>query len=384
MDAPDRPVRVLQALTTGEPGGTELMVARLVARLAGYGVQCEVSFLDSAGSMAERFRALGVATHDLSGGGAPGAFWRLIRLLRRGRFHIVHLYGFRMSLLGRVAARFVRPRPVVVHGIRGLHVTEGEEVERLWTRVAIALERFGSPLVDAYIANSRGAATFLSERGIPTKKFIVIPNGIDPSEWAGPRRLTTGLPTIVCVAHFRPGKRQADLIESVALLLQRGISVRCLLVGDGMRRPEMEALARRRGVERVVEFLGRQSPEEVRALLGSSDVFVLPSLWEGMPVSVMEAMSAGLPVVGTDVPGIRDLVVEGVTGYLVPARDPAGLAARLEPLLRDPALRMRMGEAGRARIVEEFSLEKMVEQHVRSYRRLLDRRSGAKAACATA
>lgn len=290
-----------------------------------------------------------------------------------------------MSLLGRVAARFVRPRQVVVHGIRELHVTEGEEVERPWTRVAIALERLGSPLVDAYIANWRGAAAFLSERGIPTGKFIVIPNGIDPSEWkGGSRRPVADMPTIVCVAHFRPPKRHGDLIGGVALLLQRGVGVRCLLVGDGLRRPEMEALARRRGVDRAVEFLGRRLPEEVRALLGSSDVFVLSSLWEGMPASVMEAMSAGLPVVGTDVPGIRDLVVEGVTGYLVPARDPAGLAARLEPLLRDPGLRMRMGEAGHARIVEEFSLDKMVERHAQSYRSLLDRGRGARAVCATA
>lgn len=90
MDVSDRPIRVLQALTTGELGGTELMVARL----AGYGFRCEVSFLDGAGSMAERFRALGVATHDLSGGGAPGAFWRLVRLMRRGRFAIVICTGF--------------------------------------------------------------------------------------------------------------------------------------------------------------------------------------------------------------------------------------------------------------------------------------------------
>jgi len=108
----------------------------------------------------------------------------------------------------------------------------------------------------------------------------------------------------------------------------------------------------------------------VHSLQRSADVFVLPSLWEGMPVSVMEAMATGLPVVGTDVPGIRELVVDGDTGFLAPGRDPAALAERIERLARDASLRFRMGEAGRRRVMTEFALDTMVRRYEEAYLRL--------------
>jgi len=370
------PIRILQALTKGEVGGTELMVLRLVCGVDRTRFACEISFLDGCGPMTSRFQAEGVPVHDLHGpGGFLGAARRLAALLRRGRFHIVHLYGFRMSLVGRVAARFVSPRPIIVHGIRGLHITEGEETGRLSTRLALAVERLGTPWVDSYIANSHGAASFLTTVGIPAGKFTIIPNGIAPEEWSAPDRpATTPVPTIICVANFRPRKRHQDLLDSLDLLRKQGAQVRCQLVGDGVTRPAIAAHARQQRLNGVVEIMGSRTPHEVRQLLHAADIFVLPSLWEGMPGSVMEAMAAGLPVVGTDVPGTRELVVDGITGYLVPAKNPRRLATQLQRLLADPGLRTRMGEAGRRRIHEHFSLTAMVRRHEEVYTRFVQER----------
>lgn len=375
MAEPAKPIRILQALSVSTIGGTEQMLLQLASRMDRSLFINHVSFLDSTGPVVQRFEQLGVQVHKLDGkGGLPGRIWRMVEIVRRYPYDIVHMYGFRISLIVRFAACLVQPRPFVIHGIRGFHVTEVEEISSLKTRVALAIERLGATLVDAYIANSFGAVTFLCSRGLPKEKFIVIPNGIDVSEWNGQAvRPVKGPPKIICVANFRPIKRHCDLIEALALVRQRGVRVQCLFVGDGMTRQEAETLARERGLGEAIEFLGRRAPEEVKDLLRRADIFVLQSLWEGLPGSIMEAMAAGLPVVGTDVNGINELVIDGETGFLVPPKEPAALAERIEVLVKDPYLRRRMGKAGRLRIMREFSLEKMVHNYERVYADLVKR-----------
>jgi glycosyltransferase involved in cell wall biosynthesis len=362
-------IRILQALSVAVLGGTELMTLRLIEGLDAGRFRCEVSFLDGFGPATPLFRQAGIPTHALTGpGGYLGALARLVKLLRRGRFDIVHLYGLRMSLLGRLAARFARPRPRVVNGIRGLHVTEGEELFRPRMRLALALEQLAAPLVDLYVANSNGAVAFLASHGIPSSKLAVVPNGIDATQWADDLdRTAAEPPLVVCVANFRARKRQVDLVEATALLRRRGVELCCQLIGEGETLSSVAALAASRGLDGTVKFLGRRQPAEVRATFRDAAIFVLPSLWEGMPASVMEAMAAGLPVVATDVAGTQDLVVDGVTGYLVPERNPAVLADRIEALIKDPARRRQMGEAGQRRIATEFSMDRMVGRYATLY-----------------
>ena len=350
-------------------GGTALMVLRLMEALRGSAIQCDVCTLDGHGALSRQFGDVAGGVYDLSGPGGPvGAFGRFVRLLRRERYDLLHLYGLRVSVLGRTAARFTSPRPVVVEGIRGLHVTEGEDAESRSTRWAVALSRAASPFVDAYLANSPEAVRFLTARGLPREKFLVIPNGIRVDEWAAQRVSNDSAPIqVLCVANFRPVKRHVDLVQALAILRDRSLPVRCTLVGHGSTRPAVEALIQQKGLTADIRSLGPLPPELVREELRRSDVFVLTSLWEGMPGSIMEAMAAGLPVVGTDVPGIRDLVVDGVTGILVPARDPERLASALETLARNHEQRRHLGAMARKRAAEFFSFEKMVERHARAY-----------------
>lgn len=272
-----------------------------------------------------------------------------------------------MSLLGRIAAHCCSPRPGIIHGIRGLHVTQGEEVGKLKTRLAIILERWASPLIDHYIANSRGAADFLQSRGLSSKKFTVIPSGVDVDPLSNSNQKTDDIPKIICVSNFHPVKRHVDLIMAVSLLRDAGFQVRCLLVGDGTYKSNIKKMVQDRGLTDMVEFRGSLQPFQVQEALGRADIFVLPSLWEGLPRSIMEAMAAGLPVVATDVSGSNELVVDGETGFLVPVKDFRQLALHLEQLIKNPALRVQMGQTGRLRIHEQFSWQSCVAGHEKVY-----------------
>jgi len=367
-------IRVLHALSGGHIGGTERMVDRVIRGLDRSAFYSEVSILDDTGDTSSQLAASEFRVHHLHGKrGLVGAIRRCAALLETGRFDIVHLYGFRMSLIGRLAARTCRVRPKVIHGIRGLHVTEGTETDTMRTRTAVMVERLLAGLIDLYVTNSAGAVVFLASAGLPAQKFRVIPNGIDPSVWRpSAQRVRDTVPVVVTVANFRPIKRLADFVEALAIVRGAGVPFRSVLIGDGPLRPELQARIDRHSLGDQASLVGQLPAEQVRQQLDAAAVFVLPSLWEGMPVSIMEAMSMAVPVIGTDVPGIRDLVVSEETGLLVPSSAPAALAAALVRLLRDRKQAAAMGEAGRGRIVENFSVERMVTAHADVYRSLVN------------
>lgn len=367
-------LRVLQALAGGGVGGTETSVFALAPRLRAGGVHVEVSLLDGHGAVSLPHRGGPIPVHDLTagGGGLPGIALRFRRLLAGGRFDLVHLYGLRMATLGRAVARTLQRRPVLVHGIRGLHVTEGEDWSDRRTRAVLAVERRLSAWTDAYLANSRSAVDFLTGHGLPAGKFEVIPNGVDLDRWPSPApRPAREVPVAVCVANFRPRKRQEDLVDAMALLSARGVGLSCRFAGAGPTLDDMRGRAASAGVAGQVSFDGPVPPADLPALLAGADIAVLPSAWEGMSMGMLESMAAGLPVVATDVPGTREVVVDGETGYLVPVRSPEALADRLADLARDPSLRARLGEAGRRRVEEHFDLRLNVRRHLDAYRRLV-------------
>lgn len=362
-------MRVLQALTTGGVGGTERMVASLVDRLSAYGVQSAVSVLEGGGGVLESFRAGGVTVYELGGERSyRTAVGRLAELFAAGVFDVVHLYGFRMSLVARAAAIKARARPQLIHGIRGLHLGDWEDETSVRTRLAVWLERAGGRWIDLYVANSPGAVRFLTARGLPSHKFRVIPNGLDVGYWAPadpPARLPA---TLVAVANFRPVKRVSLLVEAAAVLaIRRGRGVRVVVVGDGQLRGALESQIQALGVGDMVTLVGAQQRDRVRALQRTATVSLLTSRSEGMPVSLLEAMACGCPVVGTDVPGIRDLVEHGRTGLLADSAAEA-IASACQRLLDDPALAARLGAAARETMVERHSIDRMASDHVSLYR----------------
>ena len=191
-------------------------------------------------------------------------------------------------------------------------------------------------------------------------KVHVVRCGVDLREFApGPRR-APALPTFACVASLRPYKGHRVLVEAAALLRERGVPLRVVLVGDGELRRDLEARIARAKLEHVVELRGALPHEQIPAVLAGATAMVLPSVterdgqMEGIPVALMEAMAAGVPVVSTRLSGIPELVADGESGLLVPEGDPGALAAAMERIARDPPLAARLAEGARRAVAERF------------------------------
>ncbi len=212
--------------------------------------------------------------------------------------------------------------------------------------------------------------------GIPRARIHVIPCGVDTERFqpGGPRAWP---PHVVCVARLVPVKNHELLLEVCADLRERGLEFRCVLVGDGRSRGQVEATRAQLGLEELVELVGAAEQAHVLTCWQRATVAALTSHSEGMPVSLMEAAACGVPAVGTAVGGVSELIEDGVTGLLAPPGDGVALATALERLLRDPDLAVRMGAAARRRAEERFSVRRQVDRLLRLWSELAREDSAA-------
>lgn len=189
-------------------------------------------------------------------------------------------------------------------------------------------------------------------------KFEVCRLGVDPSRFAPRAGRSAGVVfELLCVGRLVPAKGQHILLDALALLLARGRRVHLTLVGQGPDRPSLEAQTARLGLESAVGFAGAVNQDEVFGYYAAADAFVLPSFAEGLPVVLMEAMALGVPCITTHITGVPELIRDGIEGLLVAPSDVEGLAAAIERLMDDPALRSRLTEAGRAKVLAEYELD---------------------------
>lgn len=228
--------------------------------------------------------------------------------------------------------------------------------------------------VDRYIAVSQEVAQRLIHKlHWPTQKIQVIRNCVSPVSECGAQSPIerTGRPVVLTVARLDEQKGHSYLLEAAAKVPE----AQFVLAGDGPLRVSLEAQARSLGVAERVKFLGYRS--DIADLLADCDVFVLPSLYEGLPLSILEAMSAGKPVIATHIGGTDEAVIAGETGLLVPPANSAALATAIRSVLTDRPLAQRLAAAGRARVEQEFSATKMVQQVIDVYDELLAKRKVA-------
>ncbi len=234
-------------------------------------------------------------------------------------------------------------------------------------------QRLVSLGIDRYIAVSDNVAQGLRRFVVSPNKVRMIHNGIPlgpfrEGEGSALRRAiphSNGRPVLLTLARLHGQKGLSYLVAAAPLVPEALFAV----AGEGPERAALESLARALGVADRVVFLGQR--EDVPDLLAGCDAFVLPSLWEGLPVSILEAMAAGKPVIATAVGGNSEAVVHGVTGLRVPPRDPAALAQAIRSILADPALAQRLAASGRARAHEEFSATTMVRRTTAVYEEIL-------------
>lgn len=301
------------------------------------------------------------------------ALLALYRLLRRGRFDIVHTHTSKAGFLGRLAARLAGV-PRILHTPHG-HVFHGYFGPGA-TRAFILLERWAARFTERILTlTDAEAGQHLALRVGRPGQFLTIPSGVDlarvrAAAGRGPqvRRdmgLEAGTPLVGAVSRLAPVKGIAHLVGAMPEILRRCPGAHLLLAGDGEERPALEAQAADLGVASRVHFLGFR--EDVEAVIAALDVFVLPSLNEGMGRVLVAAMALGVPVVATRVGGVPEVVEDGRQGLLVPAADPAALAMAIAAVLGDRMRAGAMGALGRAR-AERFSLAVMLERLAALYR----------------
>lgn len=315
----------------------------------------------------------------------PGRDVRLVRalaaLMRERNFDVVHTHMSKAALAGAVAARLVRPRPVLVntaHNLGSIALSQPvlRRLFRLYDRALLG------GATDAVIVVSEAIRREVLRLGVvDAARLHAVPNGIladrfaVASGMAAVRRAEFGVghgdTLVVTVARLVWFKGLETLIDATAGLCRRWPRLRLVIVGDGPLRATLEQRVAERGMTDRVIFAGERG--DVPAILEAADIFALSSVSEGMPISILEAMAARLPVVATSVGGVPELVAAEETGLLVPARDADAFAAALEKLVAAPALRRGFGAAGRDRLDRCFSPSAMVERTAALYATLLRR-----------
>jgi glycosyltransferase involved in cell wall biosynthesis len=243
------------------------------------------------------------------------------------------------------------------------------------------LYRMASHLVSGFIAVSDEVEKAMIETIGPIQdKIVVVDNGVDVRRYGRPVdrvaiRHQLGLETntrlIATVATLKEQKGHRYLIEAMAAIVPRHPDLHVLFIGDGEQREELQVQVERLNLGHHIHFLGSRS--DVPQMLAASDLFVLPSLWEGLPMALLEAMATGLPIVATEVSGTVQVMVPNETGILVPPGDSMQLAQAIERLLSDPERAQAMGAAARRRVEAEFSAQRQVDEHLALYHRLLKR-----------
>lgn len=347
----------------------------------------EVEMVASAGPHTPALRQAGFVVHNvfISRRIEP---WRdlrstveLARLFRRRRYDLVHTHTSKAGFVGRLAGRLAGV-PVVAHTAHGFFFHEN--MPPLQRRLFEGLERLAAGWTDLLFLQSREDYEYVLASGmVPPARARCLGNGIDLNafditRWDRPwerqflRQTFFGdgdYIVALMVAFMIERKGHIYLLRALERMGAEREQLRVLLVGDGPLEESLRQFVRDAGLERWVAFAGYR--EDIPRLLAGADIYVLPSLSEGMPRSILEAMAMELPVIASDIRGCRELVQHGKTGLLVPPADTDALAEALRRLAGDADLRHRMGEAGRLRVQQEFDERLVFQRLEEGYRDIL-------------
>ena len=363
-----KPLKVAQIVLSLNTGGLEYVVINLLKRLDRTRFEPVVYCLDKPGNLACELEPLGIPVRVLGGPSRTARLLSLTGWLRREKTAVVHTHNHRPLMYGTLAGRLARV-PAIINTKHGAYV--------------FSYMRYLSRLADAIVAVSEDGRRITTElEGAPPRKTLVIHNGIEVERFHQPDQrepmraslgLAAGDRVLGMVSRLSAHKDHTTLLKSLAAINRESQRpAKLLLVGGGELEDDLKELAASLGVAEQTIFLGDR--RDVPELLAAMDIFVLSTTTEGVSLTLLEAMAAGLPVVASQVGGTPEVVVPDQTGLLVPAGDEAALTRALADLLGDPARAVRMGQKGLKRVEDQFSLKAMTQSYQDLYSRLLARK----------
>ena len=361
------PIRIALCITELDAGGAERCLTELATRIDRSRFAPVVYCLAPPpqrenASCLPALIAAGVEVHCLGGRGVwqfPVVAHRLKRLLLAQKPQIVQTFLFHANVLGRIVTRRAGVKKVVA----GIRVAERAARWHLW------LDRLTRSWVDRYVCVSQAVADFSAKQmGLPPEKLVVIPNGVElekyPAQQPADLRafgIATGRRVVVFVGRLEPQKGVRWLIETAPMWLAKLPNCDLLLVGEGPLRASLETAARAAGIAARVHFAGWRA--DVPAILAASDLLVLPSAWEGMPNVVLEAMASRLPVVASDVEGVRELLGPNAARQTIRYGHTQTLIDTMVSLMLDRTSLGSLGIENRRRVEENFGISRMVQAY---------------------
>ena len=379
-------MKILQVAYKSDVSGGEKVLLNLAKHLKRRGHHLLVA-CPSYGPLVEVLRREGVEvgiipvkkTYDLM------AAFRLRNLILREEVQVLHTHGMLVNVVGRIASKMAHvPISIsTVHLTRELAAGGRAQNIRQWLKGKYyrSLDNFSAQFNDRVIAVSESVKRDLISQGVSSKKIVVIKNGIEFERCQCPldrknqlvkkrKELSIGNgPVVGTITRFSKQKDVHTFLYAMSNVIRDYPSLRCLILGDGEQGKELKDLSCRLALNENVTFLGYR--EGAKEILDLFDIFVLSSLWEGLPLVVLEAMAASKPVIATRVPGTAEAIVDGKTGILVPLQDSKRLAESIKKLLIDRKLAQKMGEAGKRRVNKYFRVERMVDETEELYTDLM-------------
>ncbi len=369
-------------ITRAFEGGVKAYLLALIEKLGKEGYRVYVA--GPRGSVVEDLKKTQIITFPLEFDDRLALFedWsvsrKLAKIVRDEEIRLVHAHGYKAGLIAGLAARRAKTRLTLVT-LHDFILNEGEgRMKHLYFDIA---ERYMPALVDKVIAVSKSLRKRILEKGkIEGSKVVVVPAGVRPlSSGANASRrilnvkdllsLNAAAPLIVTVGHLTNQKGVKYLLTAATHILREFPNAQFMVIGDGPQKHELEIMAEKFGIHKKVIFTGWR--DDARDIMAAADVIVLPSMVEGMPYSLLEAMSAGKPVVSTMTGGIPEALLDRETGFLVPPKKPLAISQAVVYLLQNKDVAVQMGVAGRRRSEEQFDLKKTVLTTLGVYSELL-------------
>lgn len=360
--------KIAYIITLPDLGGAQSHVYDVITNIGAYGYE-PLLITGKAGWLTDKVSAEGIAFHivpDLVRPISPLHDMKAVRAIKKilqdERPALVHCHSSKAGIIGRIAAYSCNiPAVFTAHGwafTEGVHPLKRrlyafiENLAACWTEKIICVSEYDRRLGARYLPRHRYKMVTI-HNGIPDRPEMV-------RDW---EKHPAGEPfNIIVVARFSPPKKNIEILRYLRGMLDSGLKVTVTFVGDGPLLGDAKAEAKRLQLEKEALFLGART--DVAELLPKCDVFLLLSHWEGFPISILEAMRAGLPVIASDVGGVKEAVEHGETGYLL--RDDAELVGCIKKLYAKSSIN-DVGMAGRKSFVENFSVEKMMRMIVEGY-----------------